>query len=197
MNFQGCKIYVCVQCDYDPDPNPDPDDDGDDVNEDDNGQDDSGNSVVSPTLADAIALLAQTLNQPRETPAPSSKVREPDQFDGSDSRKLRTFLMQLELNFNDRPTVFRRDRTKVNYALSYLKGTALDWFEPGLLGLDGSLEPQWLSSYSEFVLELRANFGPYDPIGDTESELECLHMKDNQRITKYLVDFSHLAAICQ
>jgi len=97
--------------DYDPDPNPDPDDDGDDFNEDDNGQDDSGNSVVGPTLADAIALLAQTLNQPRETPAPSSKVREPDQFDGSDSRKLRTFLMQLELNFNDRPTVFRRDRT--------------------------------------------------------------------------------------
>ena len=65
------------------------------------------------------------------------------------------------------------------------------------MGLDGSLEPQWLSSYVEFVLELRANFGPYDPVRDTESELKCLHMKDNQRITKYLVDFSHLAAICQ
>ena len=65
------------------------------------------------------------------------------------------------------------------------------------MGLDGSLEPRWLSSYAEFVLELRANFGPYDPVGDAESELEHLHMKDNQRITKYLVDFSRLAAICQ
>ena len=53
-------------------------------------------------------------------------VREPDQFDRSDSRKLHTFLMQLELNFNDHPTVFRRDCTKVNYVLSYLKETALD-----------------------------------------------------------------------
>ena len=105
--------------------------------------------------------------------------------------------MQLELNFNDRPSVFRHDRTKVNYALSYLKGTALDWFEPGLFGLGGSLEPVWMSNYAEFVRELRTNFGPYDVVGDAESELEHLHMKEGQRITKYLVDFSCLATICQ
>ena len=109
-----------------PDPNDDPDDNGDDDdegNEPDDEQDDSGDPEDAPTLATAIALLAQTLKQPRESPASPSKVREPDQFDGSDSHKLRAFLMQLELNFNDRPSVFRHDRTKVNYALSYLKGT--------------------------------------------------------------------------
>ena len=75
--------------------------------------------------------------------------------------------------------------------------TALDWFEPGLFGLGGSLEPVWMSNYAEFVRELRTNFGPYDVVGDAESELERLHMKEGQRITKYLVDFSRLAAICQ
>ena len=181
----------------DPEPDRDPSDDGNDDDDGDDSDDEPQARADGPTLADAIAMLANTLQNPRETPVAPSKVREPDQFDGSDSRKLRAFLMQLELNFNDRPTVFRLDRTKVNYALSYLKGTALDWFEPGLFGPGGSLEPRWLSSYADFVRELRVNFGPHDPVGDAESELERLHMKENQRITKYMVDFSRLAAQCQ
>jgi len=86
--------------------------------------------------------------------------------------------MQLELNFLDQPKVFCHDCTKVNYALSYLKGTALDWFEPGLFGTGGTLAPSWLTSYSDFLYKLRMNFGPHDPTGDAESELEHLHMKE-------------------
>ena len=104
--------------------------------------------------------------------------------------------MQLEFNFNDRPTVFRQDCTKVNYALSYLKGTALDWFEPGLF-LTGIMEPTWLSSWVVFVDQLRTNFGPHNPVGDAEAELERLHFKENQHITKYMVDFARLSAQCE
>ena len=56
------------------------------------------------------------------------KLREPDTFDGSDSRKLRTFILQCKLNFWDCPDLFKDDKYKVNYVLSYLKGTALDCF---------------------------------------------------------------------
>jgi hypothetical protein len=152
-----------------------------------------------PNLADAIAMLAQTLQQPRDAPAPQhfpSKVREPDQFDGLDSRKLRAFLVQLAINFQDRPMVFREDRTKVNYALSYLKGTALEWFEPGLF-LTGLMEPTWLTSWVVFENELRTNFGPHDPTGDAEAELERLQMKDGHRITKYIVEFNRLSSQLQ
>lgn len=179
------------------DPNPEPndhDDDDDGAPTDEHGTVDDDNQ---PNLANAIALLAKTLQQPKDAPAAPSKVREPDQFDGQEPRKLRTFLMQLELNFNDRPTVFRQDRTKVNYALSYLKGTALEWFEPGLFGPGGRLEPLWLSDWPTFVDQLKTNFGPHDPTGEAEAELERLHMKETHRITKYNVDFARLAAQCE
>ena len=78
--------------------------------------------------------------------------------------------------------------------LSYLKGTVLDWFEPSLTsGNDVS----WLSDYSKFVSELRIHFSPFDPEGEAKAELENLHMHDNQRITKYLVEFNRLAARVQ
>ncbi|KAG6325694.1 hypothetical protein ID866_13395, partial [Astraeus odoratus] len=54
-------------------------------------------------------------------------------FNGSDPKKLCMFLVQCELNFQDRPCAFCNDRTKVTFAQSYLKGMALQWFEPDLL----------------------------------------------------------------
>ena len=143
-----------------------------------------------PNLADAIHDFAQTVRE-NQGSGNGSKVRELDVFDGSDTRKLRAFLVQCQLNFNSKPRAFRTDASKVNYAISYLKGTALDWFEPGLMSDD---PPDWTSNYSEFTSELKRNFGPHDPEGDAENELKALRMKDNQRMVKYLVDFNRLAA---
>ena len=79
------------------------------------------------------------------------------------------------------------------YMLSYLKGTALNWFEPLLTS---GIEVSWLSDYSEFISELCSRFGPFDP-GEAKVELENLHMCDNQRITKCLVEFNRLATRVQ
>src|SRR5882672_7323353 len=76
------------------------------------------------------------------------KLREPDPFNGSDSRKLRTFILQCKLNFQDHPDMFKSDTAKVNYMLSYLKGSALDCFELALLDPN---EPQWLSDLTLFI----------------------------------------------
>ena len=110
----------------------------------------------------------------RESSSSSSKVCKPDPFDGSDSRKLRTFLLQLNLVFRSSPRTYASDRDKVTYALSYLKGTALEWFEPGLL--DHLDEPDWVSDFSEFEDELKMNFGVYDLVGNAEAQLETLTM---------------------
>src|SRR6266446_2479827 len=148
-------------------------------------------------LAQAITTLARHAGRP---PPPSSsalrtKVREPEQFDGTEPRKLRVFQVQCELNFQDRPLAFASDRTKVIFAQSYLKGMALDWFEPDLLfDQNPLLCPRWMNDYQEFVKELQTNFGPYDPVGDTEVQLMTLEMKDGHRINKYVVEFNRHAS---
>ncbi|CDO74310.1 hypothetical protein BN946_scf184576.g5 [Trametes cinnabarina] len=154
-------------------------------------------------LAQAMLLLAQTLRltqaasaAPSGTPSSSSErhnVREPDQFDGSDPSKLRSFFTQLELVFKARPRTFDTDEKKVTYAISYLKGMALAWFEPYLLERDSGNPPEFLYSYAVFQEELRVNFGPYDVTGQAEHDLENLRMADNQRIAKYITQFNRLA----
>src|ERR1700730_19069055 len=50
------------------------------------------------------------------------KPHDPDTFDGSDMKKLKSFLVQCQLNFLDHPQAFRSDSHKINYILSYLWG---------------------------------------------------------------------------
>ena len=123
-----------------------------------------------------------------------TKVREPDTFNGSDPRKLRTFLVLCELNFQNRPKAFATDRAKVTYVQSYLRGMALEWFEPDLLNISNPNScPIWMDSYHQFVSELKSNFGPHDPVGDVEHQLDNLSMKEEQKINKYVIEFNRLA----
>src|SRR6266481_2198394 len=81
-------------------------------------------------LTAAITLLAQTLAAPKLMLAPATKLRELDTFDGANPNKLRTFILQCSLHFHDRSNAFTSNRAKVAYALSFLTGPALGWFEP-------------------------------------------------------------------
>jgi hypothetical protein len=163
-------------------------------NEDDDAPNPDEPAEPANPVADAMRLLAQALSNNRE-PA-KAKVREPDVFDGSNTKKLRTFLVQCQINFNDRPSAFRSERSKINFAISYLSGTALAWFEPVLLGKVVPL-PLWYHDYGLFVRELERHFGPFDPEADAENALENLVMRDNQHIAKYSTEFYRLAAEVQ
>ena len=157
----------------------------------------ASNPQTGPDLASAIALLAQTLQQPASAPTKSTNerhnVREPDPFDGSDPTKLRTFFAQLELVFKARPRTFDTDEKKVTYAVSHLKGITLAWFEPFLLEPASGNPPLFLSDYGVFQEELRANFGPYDVVGTAEHDLENLTMSDSHRVARYVTQFNWLA----
>ena len=122
-----------------------------------------------------------------------TKVCEPDTFDGSDPHKLRTFLILCELNFQNRPKAFATDHAKVTYVQSYLRGMALEWFEPDLLNVSNpNALPIWMDSYHQFVSELKSNFGPHDPVRDVEHQLDNLSMKEGQKINKYVIEFNCL-----
>jgi hypothetical protein len=143
----------------------------------------------APNLATAIQLMTDVLRN-RDPPSKKTKAKEPDTFDGSDSRKLNNFVLLCSLYFRSNPA-YDDDSAKVIFALSYLRGTALEYFEPQLL--DANDTPLWLDDWEEFVSTLRTQFGPIDPTGDAESGIDHLKMHDNQRIIKYNVEFNKLA----
>ena len=68
--------------------------------------------------------------------------------------------MQCKLNFQSKPKSFQTKQSKVNYSLSFLKGTALDYFKPYLAD-DLANKPGWLNDFELFVEELLINFSPY------------------------------------
>ncbi|KAG6326334.1 hypothetical protein ID866_12755, partial [Astraeus odoratus] len=144
-------------------------------------------------LTNALSRLSHTTRcTPKDSGAACTKVHEPNTFDGTDPKKLHEFLVQCELNFHDRPQAFCLDLRKVSFALSFLKGIALAWFKPDLLNTILGTEPAWANNYSEFVIELTTNFGPHNPVGDAEHQLDNLLMKDGNHINKYIVKFNHL-----
>jgi len=150
-------------------------------------------SVVSdtptPNLAEAILLMTEELR--RREKAPTTKVKEPDTFDGSDSRKLNNFILLCDLYFRHKPSAYSDDSAKVTFALSHLRGLALDLFEPAIL--DSEENPDWLTDWSAFLRTLRSHFGPIDPVADAEDAIDNLKMRENQRIVKYDVEFNRFA----
>jgi len=186
-------------------PRDDPDDPGDDNNN--NDDDDeflNATEELDPSLAVfhnlavAVNRLSRSSCRTNDSSSSRAKVREPDTFDGTDPKKLRTFLVQCELCFQDRAKAFRLDRAKVTFAQSYLKGMTLEWFEPDLLNSGNPADrPRWMDSWVHFVAELQSTFGPHDPIADAEHQLEHLRMKDAHRVTRYIVDFNRLASQVQ
>jgi Domain of unknown function (DUF4939) len=149
-------------------------------------------SIISdtptPNLAEAISLMTEELRKRDKRPA--VKVKEPDTFDGSDPRKLNNFILLCNLYFRQN-SAYSDDSAKVNFALSHLRGLALDLFEPTLL--DSEDIPEWLEDWPTFLQSLRLYFGPIDPTGDAEDSIDNLKMRENQRIVKYDVEFNRLA----
>ena len=86
------------------------------------------------------------------------------------------------------------ENAKVNYTMSFLKGMALDYFDPFLDTPDN--EPAWLKDYKLFIEELLINFNPYNVLVDAKAELDTLIMKDNHKVTRFFIDFFWLSRLC-
>ena len=157
-------------------------------------------SEPEPEPEDTRKILTKALTElmefvdPNRPEALRIKVKEPNYFNISNQWKLWGYLLQLKLNFQAKKKSFRSDSNKVNYALSFLKGTALNYLGPYLTcNLDQG--HAWLNDYDKFVEELMINFGLYDQVADAEVELEQLVMKDNHKATKFFVDLYWISAL--
>jgi hypothetical protein len=154
------------------------------------GSDRETSVLPTSALTSALELLTGELRR-RENPGHKAKTKEPDTFDGSDTKKLNNFILLCNLYFRANPSSYSDDDAKVTFALSYLRGLALEYFEPALL--DSEVIPDWLEDWPEFTRVLRTQFGPIDPTADAEDGIDNLRMQDNQHIVKYNVEFNRLA----
>ena len=142
-----------------------------------------------PNLAVALMLITEELRRNRD-PSAKAKAKEPDTFDGSDPKKLNNFILLCNLYFRT-SSAYSEDSSKVTFALSFLRGMALEYFEPTIL--DSDEVPDWMDNWSAFVCTLRTQFGPIDPTADAEDSIDTLKMQDNQHIVKYNIEFNRLA----
>ena len=142
-----------------------------------------------PSLAEAIAMMAHELKN-CDTKKSKTKAKEPDTFDGSELDKLNNYIVLFNLFFRSN-SAYSDDEAKVTFALFYLHGTALEYFEPSILNTERT--PEWLDDWSIFTQTLCTQFGPLDPTADAEENLDNLKMYDNQHILKYNVSFNCLS----
>src|SRR3979490_277553 len=117
-----------------PDDDPD-DDDNNNNNNNNNNPDDAPNVDDNIDSDELIKKVFKCLAQPpTEDTGSQAKVREPKVYGGMDQAKLHTFFLQCMLNFRDHLSAFKTDASKIQYAISYLSGPALQYFEPTILG---------------------------------------------------------------
>src|SRR5260370_31451198 len=119
---------------------------------------------------------------PHPTPTPHTRIRSPDAFDGSNPDDLRPFLLQCQLTFNSYPQHYASNSSKVFFAISYLKKSALEWFKIGVMESDPRLAPTWCSSWPDFLSEIHTHFGPSNPTRTAEIELCHLSMQSDSCI---------------
>ena len=120
-----------------------------------------------------------------------AKVKEPDTFDGSERSKLKPFLVQCQLNFMASPRRYSSDRSRINYCISYLRGTAAQYFYNFLTS--GLELPSFLVSFTEFVLCLERHFGEISPTESAAWKLSKLRMTEQHKVARYVTDFDNLA----
>ena len=67
------------------------------------------------------------------------------------------------------------DMQRINFALLYLRGSALEWFKPDILSQNPAAT--WMANFEEFESDLCANFSTFNPVGDAEDQLDNIIMK--------------------
>src|SRR5258708_21181904 len=133
-------------------------------------------------LVQVLTLLGRA--PPASTPpappsTPTTHIRLPDAFNGSNLDNLQPFLLQCQLMFNSYPQHYTSDSSKVFFAISYLKKSTLEWFKIGMMESDPRLALTWHASWPEFLSEIHTHFRPSNPTGTAEIELHHLSIHSN------------------
>ena len=130
----------------------------------------------------------------RQTDQRSSKkhrgVKEPDLFNGGSPDKLRAFIFQYQIYFCACEEDFQEDTDKIFFAISYLRGIALNYFEPYINEPDPLQDFDFLDSWSAFVQKLSNTFGSYSPEDDDEDAIVSIPFPHDGKTVSYFIQFT-------
>ena len=143
-------------------PNNNPPDGGDDGNGP-GGSDDSSdssdgseahrNSAIARSIRKGLSGLFTNIDDDKET----ARTSNPEPFDGSDAKALNAFFTACATTFIGRPKAYKKQRSCVTYALSFLWGPAWDHFAPLISEADntGIVQCQTLKTDKSAIVKLR------------------------------------------
>jgi hypothetical protein len=150
---------------------------------------DSSSSDDELTKKDLRKILL-ALAKGKEKKKTPFKPREPDTFNGGTPQLLRTFIFQCQVYFNARSSEFSDDSDRIYFAISYLRGAALDYFEPYINEPVPNLDYDFLRDWQAFVQKLTNLFGSYSPEDDDEDAITSIPFPDDGKATKYFIEFA-------
>ena len=116
----------------------------------------------------------------------TEKIAALDKFDG-EQRKVRPWLMQLDMKWTGNEERFPTEESKLNYAYSFMRGRALDWAEPYIEGKDG----YEFKTTAEFKEQIKLAFGDPNPQATAEQRLRKCRQR-GQEASSYHTEFQSI-----
>ena len=116
-------------------------------------------------------------------------IKEPDPFSRGGPEELRAFVFQCQIYFCACEGEFNNDADKVFFAISYLRGIALDYFEPFINEPDPYHNLDFLEDWSAFVQKLSNIFGSYSPEDNDEDTIVSIPFPSDGKAVDYFIRF--------
>jgi len=117
-------------------------------------------------------------------------VHDTDLFNGGSPDELCAFIFQCQIYFRACKENFREDTDKIFFAISYLRGIALDYFEPYINEPDPLQDFDFLDNWSAFVQKLSNTFGSYSPEDDDEDAIVSIPFPYDGKAINYFIQFT-------
>ena len=117
-------------------------------------------------------------------------VKEPDLFSGSSPNELWAFIFQCQIYFWAYEGEFTKDTKKIFFAIFYLWGIALDFFEPFINEADSYQNLDFLEEWPAFVQKLSNLFGSYSPEDDDENAIVAIPFYNDGKTVNYFIQFA-------
>jgi len=134
-----------------------------------------------------VALARQLINRPQKK---LRVIKEPDPFSRGGPEELCAFVFQCQIYFRACEGEFTDDANKVFFAISYLRGIALDYFEPFINEPDLYHNLDFLEDWSAFVQKLSNIFGSYSPENDDEDAIVSIPFPNDSKAIDYFIRFA-------
>lgn len=138
-------------------------------------------SVTLDQVTTVVSQLHERIRElERQAATPVIKLQKPECFDGTRT-KLRTFLTQMDAYLRMERARFPSEEAKVMFVSTFLRGPAMNWFEPIMrdrLGNDlenqDEITKEVFGDYEEFKRRLERTFGNVDETRTAERKLRRL-----------------------